>query len=366
MPEEGSRGGAATCEPPFVSELRRLGIEVEEQIYTYANTRVGLSTRAIRVLRTLHRFRKRLRSGGFDVVHLNTSFDTKALLRDCVTVSLLRRNGTKIFLKFHGSDARLLETKNWVWTLMRKRLFSRAEGIGILSSEERGNFLRAGVMDQKLFIVSNVVNGNALADNRDISPSPSETEVPQLLFIGRFIPEKGLSDVILACDMLRERGLKFNLVCLGDGPARRDVEREVARLNLRDYVRFMGYISEEDAAAFYASGTVLVFPTYHCEGFPMTIFNAAAAGLPIITTRIRAAADYLQEPDNCLWAMPQRPKMLAEKIMDLLENSELRLTMSQNNRQLAARFSPESVTRDYLETYRAIVQPNRKSHQTDA
>jgi hypothetical protein len=44
----------------------------------------------------------------------------------------------------------------------------------------------------------------------------------------------------------------------------------------------------------------------------------------------------------------------------------LRLTMSQNNRQLAARFSPESVTRDYLETYRAIVQPNRKSHKTDA
>ena len=46
----------------------------------------------------------------------------------------------------------------------------------------------------------------------------------------------------------------------------------------------------------------------------MVIFNAAAAGLPIITTRIRAAADYLKEPDNCLWVEPRSPDLLAGKI----------------------------------------------------
>jgi glycosyltransferase involved in cell wall biosynthesis len=356
MPEEGSRGGSPTCEPPFVNELRRLGLEVEEQTYTYADTRAGFLKRVARVLRTIHRFRKRLDCGGFDVLHLNTSFDTKALLRDCITLSLIRRNGTKIFLKFHGSDARLLENKNFALSFMRELLFSRAEGIGVLSSEERANFLRAGVLEEKLFLVCNVVNGNASADKRDLTPTLSDTQVPQLLFIGRFIPEKGISDVIRACRLVRERGLKFLLICLGDGPARKDAEREVARLNLRDYVRFTGHISEEEAAAFYASGTVLVFPTYHYEGFPMTIFNAAAAGLPIITTRIRAAADYLREPDNCLWAMPQRPSMLANKIIDMLENPELRTTMKKNNRELAARFSCESVTQNYVETYQTILE----------
>jgi Glycosyltransferase len=358
MPEEGSRGGSSTCEPPFVSELRRLGMEVEEQIYTYADTKARLSKRAVRVLRTLYRFRKRLRSGSFDVVHLNTSFDTKALLRDYITISLIRWNGTKIFVKFHGSDANLLESKNWILTFMRKSLFSRAEGIGVLSSEERANFLRAGVSAEKLFLVCNVVNANTSSRKRHATPI-SATEVPQLLFIGRFIPEKGLADVIRACKLVLDRGVTFKLMCLGDGPARRDAEREVARLDMDDYVQFTGHIPEEKAAAFYASGTVLVFPTYHFEGFPMTIFNAAAAGLPIITTRIRAAADYLQEPDNCLWARPEMPTMLADKIVDLLQNAALRRTMSQNNRRLAARFSRERVALDYVKTYEAIVQADK-------
>lgn len=359
MPEQGSRGGSPSCEPPFVSELRQLGLDVEEHVYTYADTQVRLPTRVIRVLKTLHHLRKKLRSDKFDLLHLNTSFDAKALLRDFITVSLLRRNGTRIFLKFHGSDARLLENRNRFLNFLRKQLFSRAEGIGVLSSEERANFLRGGVLDRKLFLVSNVVNGNARAHDRTGSITNSETQIPHLLFTGRFIPEKGLHDVIWACHLLKRRGLKFVLVCLGDGPARRDAELEVARLGLREHVKFLGHISEEDASVFYANGTVLVFPTYHCEGFPMTIFNAAAAGLPIITTRIRAAADYLQEPDNCLWAVPQRPRMLADKIIDLLENTEMRLTMSRNNTELAARFSREKVTQKYVEIYQTLIEEGR-------
>ena len=354
MPEEGSQGGSVKCEPPFIRELGRLGRQVEEQVYTYADTHVGLAKRIVRVVRTALRFRKRLRSGSFDIVHLNTSFDMKALLRDCFTVYLLKSSGAKIFLKFHGSDARLLKTANPALAFVWRRLLSRVDGVGLLSSEERANFLRAGVSEQKLFVVSNVVD--TLPPNSELPGHTIQTsDIPLLLFIGRLIPEKGIRDVIHACQLLRERNQEFRLVCLGDGRARRDAEREVARLNLQDYVRFVGYIPEEEAAAFYASGTMLLFPTYHDEGFPMVIFNAAAAGLPIITTRIRAAADYLREPDNCLWATERRPDVLADKIIELLKTTELRTRMSCNNKQLAAQFSAEIVTGDHLRVYEQIV-----------
>jgi glycosyltransferase involved in cell wall biosynthesis len=354
MPEDGSRGGSPNCEPPFVRELLRLGVDVQEQTYTYADAAAGFLMRVVRVLRTAHRCRKELRSRRFDVLHLNTSFDKKALIRDFVTLCLIRPKRTKIFLKFHGSDARLLKNKNLAVRFIRKCLFASADGIGVLSSEERANFLRAGVSERKLFVVFNVVNRNTSRSNSRSSP-PFETQVPQLLFIGRFIHEKGITDVIRACKLVRDRGVEFKLICLGDGPARADAEREVGRLNLGDCVEFTGHVHEEEVSEFYAAGTALVFPTYHCEGFPMTIFDAAAAGLPIITTRIRAAADHLQEPDNCLWTRPETPTMLAKKIIDLLRNSSLRRTMSDNNRRLAARFSRETVTRKYLEIYEAIV-----------
>lgn len=351
MPEKGSQGGPAACEPPFIAELRRLGHDVVEEVYAYAEASSGLN-RIARVLRTGRRFQEHLRGGNFDLVHLNTSFDTKALLRDAVIVPRLHSYGAKVFLKFHGSDARLLRTNNPTMVPLRRRLLTHADGIGVLSTEERANFLRVGFPEQRVFVVKNVVARNTAERGTEfLRRWDLPADRPLLLFIGRFIPAKGLLDVIRACSLLRDRGREFLLLCLGDGPARKEAEREVAGLNLRDSVRFFGYIPEVQTPGFYTNSRLLLFPTYHYEGFPMVIFNAAAAGLPIITTRVRAAADYLQEPENCLWVEPRRPDLLAEKIVRILESPTLEAGMRSNNRALGARFTAESVTHEYEKAF---------------
>jgi len=357
MPERGARGGPPACEPPFAAQLRAMGVAVEEEIYAYATTGSGLAGRAARVLRTARCFRERLRRGQFDIVHINTSFDTKALVRDNWVLGRLRGASAKIFLKFHGSDAWLLETRQPILRLLRNGLFERAAGVGVLSSEERANFLRAGVPEEKLFQVSNVVVTNRSEGREEFLRRwnlPGDR--PLLLFIGRFIPAKGLLDTIRACQLLRERGWQFLLLCVGDGPARADAEAEVERLGMSDSVRFFGYVPEERAAGFYAHSTVLVFPTYHYEGFPLSVFHSVAAGLPIVTTRIRAAADYLKEPDNCLWVEREQPAQLAERIAEILHAPELRASMSANNRQLAQRFSAPAVAQEHLEISKRLAR----------
>lgn len=357
MPERGSRGGPAACEPPFIAELRRLGHEVDEDVYAYSETASALPNRIARVLRTGRRFQERVASGNFDLVHINTSFDTRALLRDSAVVPRLHGGKAKIFLKFHGSDADLLKTNNPGLVLARRRLLSHADGFGVLSSEEQENFLLAGIPREKLFVIKNVVATNSRQPRREFRKQMSlPEEVPLLLFIGRFIPAKGLLDVIQACGLLRDRGQQFLLLAIGDGPARVEAENEVARFNLHDHVRFFGYIPEEETADFYANSNMLLFPTYHYEGFPMVIFNAAAAGLPIITTRIRAAANYLKEPDNCLWVEPKSPEVLAGKIKDLLEDAELRMAMGVKNKTLASEFSAAAVTQEYVKAFEQIVK----------
>jgi glycosyltransferase involved in cell wall biosynthesis len=372
MPDRESLGGPAACEPPFVEGLRRLGVEVEEETYVYGDklARTTVWQRVVRVVRVARSLRRRLLSSSFDVLHLNTSFDTKALIRDVVTLLLLPRRRAKIFLKFHGSDARLLETGNPALSLFARVLLKRADAVGLLSTEEQENFTRAGMERQKIFVVKNVLEFEEDDAERDVRDDGREArqvsklasqlnvaeETPLLLFVARFIPAKGLTDCVRACAILRERGFDFRLLCVGDGPARAEAEQEVARLKLEGQVRFFGYVPEAKTREFYSGSTILLFPTYHYEGFPMVVFKSLAAGLPVVTTRIRAAADYLREPDNCLWVEPRNPPMLAEKIARLLEDPTLRASMSANNRTLARSFDAETVSREYLEAYRQLLE----------
>src|SRR5438552_14134859 len=115
MPEPASLGGPAASEPPFVAELRRLGVEVSEETYVYGEQLKGtaFAQRVKRVLRSARRLRQLLSTEEFDVLHLNSSFDARALLRDVATLAIIgRASGAKIFITFHGSNAELLSTRN--------------------------------------------------------------------------------------------------------------------------------------------------------------------------------------------------------------------------------------------------------------
>lgn len=361
MPEAGSVGGVLACEPPFVAALRAQegAPSVEETIYTHNDRRCAATPiqRASRVVRTALRLRRQTHAQRYDIIHLNTSFDFKALLRDFTTLLFLWSQAGAIFLKMHGSEANFLKTKNPLLRLMIKTLLGRVGAIGVLSSEEKGNFMRAGVDAGKIHVVKNAVAEKRFA--HDERPAAAE-QTPRLLFIARFIPSKGLSDVIEACHLVKARGHDFRLLCVGDGPQRVSAEAQVARCDLQTIVSFTGYVPEAETYDFYARSTMLLFPTYHDEGFPMVVFNALAAGLPIITTRIRAAADYLREPENCLWVEAKNPAALAEHIIHLLHRADLRTQMSDANRTLARRFAPDIVAAEYLTIYKHTRSANKQ------
>jgi glycosyltransferase involved in cell wall biosynthesis len=165
-----------------------------------------------------------------------------------------------------------------------------------------------------------------------------------------------LLETIRAVAILRENKIDVVLNCLGDGKVKSEAEDLVEKLDLQDSVHFFGYVSENKVAEFYRNSDLLVFPTFHAEGFPMVIFNALGHGLPIVTTKIRAAADYLSEPENCFWALPSNPENVAEQIVRLYKNRELLQNMSENNHRLAANFTAEKIAPEYLEIYRALLR----------
>jgi glycosyltransferase involved in cell wall biosynthesis len=342
-------GGVYAAEHAFLESLERGGkFRISTIPFGSRPGAKGGVPRLLRLLRDVAGFRRALSRERPSLVHLNSAFNRQTLLRDTLYALVARKSGSRLFIKFHGSDVRVLSSM--AWRRMARRLVGLCAAVGVLSLEEKEHFKAAGCREDRFAIVKNAVDVQRFLGSRGVRRSGN-----RLLFIARLIPPKGLAETIAALRLLTDEGRDLELVCVGDGPQMEEARRLADRLSLSARIRFTGQIPEEETTSWYRSSGMLVFPTYHQEGFPMTLFHAVAAGLPVVTTRIRAAADYLREPDNCLWVEPRNPSNLAEKIAGLLDNPALCASMERNNRRLAASFTPDRITLEYSALYARLL-----------
>lgn len=352
MPSADSWGGPAASEPPFADALERLGHFVHREDYVYGDKDrpTPLLKRFSRVLKTAFRFRKVIANGDFDVVHLNTAFDTKTILRDAASLFIFRTSKEKVVMKLHGSMADEMQNANPLIRRLIRYISKKVDGFGYHTQEELQAFIKLGFDEKKFYPVKNAVTVHLDLPKDHRGAEKESDEIFDLIFVSRFIPAKGLIETIAACEELRNRGVRFRLTCIGDGPTLREAKDEVGRLALGRVVTFTGYIPEDQVTEKFRSSDIFVFPTSHPEGFPNVLFKAVALGLPIVTTKVRAAADYLSEPENCLFCKKD-PISIADRLQELIENKALRESMSASNLEFGDSLTPDVIAAEFEEIY---------------
>lgn len=363
MPSKDSWGGPARCEPPFVAALAK-SADVETSDYVYGDKEKPTPTpeRVRRVLKTAFRFRQLLRRGDFDVIHLNSAFDARTVLRDSISLFIMRPGKAKVFIKLHGSDTKSFRNLPRYRILIRY-LKSKADGFGVLSTEEIEAFRQFGFDESRFFLVKNAITFENPSIFEKPRPKKEEKNVFELLFVARFIETKGLLETIDAVSRLRKTGLRVRLTCVGDGPVRPQAEAEVERLGLKSFVKFTGYVDEAKVEEYIAGSDIFLFPTRHPEGFPIALFKAVAAGLPVVTTRTRAMADYLVDGVNAIFCEP-KAESVADAAEKLIRNSDLRQRIAGANSKLRECFSAESIAGEYLKIYRHLTGGTDNSPQS--
>lgn len=352
MPSKDSWGGPISSEPPFVKALRELGADVTDEVYVYGDKDkpTPLFERFRRVVSTANRFRKVLKSNDFDVIHLNTAFDLKTILRDSYSIWRMKPGRAKIFLKLHGSEAERFTNANFLVRKLIDYLKRRVDGLGVHTREELENFKRLGFDERKFSFVKNAVTIHEDLPDDFVRPQKDSGGRFKLLFVSRFIPAKGLLETIRACAIVRERGFDVELYAVGDGETRAEAESLTKELGLDDAVKFTGYIPESDVTKHFLDADLFVFPTRHPEGFPNVLFKAVAVGLPIVTTPVRAAGHYLEDGVNCLFTS-QDLEDVAAKIIALIEDRKLRAEMSAANVRFGKSLLPVEIAREFLTIY---------------
>ena len=336
-----------------IDAFRKAGAETEACAYGNWGTANGMINSLKLVFQNARDLKKKAAIQKTDIVYLNTAFDHKTLVRDSITMFILKRynRDLKIVLKFHGSESKVVFSKN----ILKKYVLKKASLLLTLSQEERNNFLSIGVPPEKVQVTANVIQKDLYVQDPGFKKGvglSEETNV--LLFVGRFMHEKGILDLVEACKLLKEANVNFCLFCLGNGPLVEEVNSLISKYGLKDNIKLPGHIPESETRRYYANCNVLILPTYHEEGFPMAVFQAVGAGRPVITTKIRAAADYMLENENCLWVEKKNPRQVFEQIFALVNNKALQEKMSVNNLALAEKFTAGKIVSKLLAYFKTI------------
>jgi glycosyltransferase involved in cell wall biosynthesis len=108
--------------------------------------------------------------------------------------------------------------------------------------------------------------------------------------------------MVEAAACLRDRGVDFELVIVGDGPLRGQLERKIDQLDLHRQVRITGFLSNSAVRRELVAARAMVLPSF-AEGLPVVIMEALALGRPVISTYI-AGIPELVEPGTSGWLVP--------------------------------------------------------------
>lgn len=127
-------------------------------------------------------------------------------------------------------------------------------------------------------------------------------DAPRLVCVGRLAEQKGQLVLVQAAARLRDRGVPFELVLVGDGPMRGEVERLIARLDLEGHIRIAGWSDGVGVRREILASRALVLPSC-AEGLPVVLMEALALGRPVIGTYV-AGIPELVRPGIDGWLVP--------------------------------------------------------------
>jgi glycosyltransferase involved in cell wall biosynthesis len=238
---------------------------------------------------------------------------------------------------------------------------------------------------EKIKTVYNGVHHNRFTAVRPDKPKTGGRK-PQLLFVGRVSPEKGIHDLIGAMRILRESypAIHLNIVGgIGSAPKEFMVDlcedplvknltryysegdvgedyyfaclKKMIGDDLKEHVTFVGPVTQDELVHYYRNADILVNPSLS-ESFGMSLVEAMASEKPVIGTRVGGMVNVVAEGETGLLAAPDDAQSLAASIRCLADEPELRKRMGAAGRKrIMELFSWKQVALSALSQYRRVL-----------
>lgn len=178
-----------------------------------------------------------------------------------------------------------------------------------------------------------------------------------ILNTGRLTRQKAQWDIINAAGILRDKGIRGRFLIVGEGELKEDLQSRISAASLGDSVEILGF--REDIVALLQMADLFVLPSLD-EGMPMSLLEAAAVGLPIVTTGVGDIPKLIVDQVTGYVVPAGEPEVLAEAIAaQIADPAQGRKLAEAARKRVEETYSTEAMFARYDNVYASLREMRR-------
>lgn len=264
--------------------------------------------------------------------------------------------GGKLVTTFHGYDVTQYPSVHGS-NVYKRHLFQKGDLFMALSEHMKDRLVALGCRQERLRVHHNGIHSDvfAFAERRK-----SEGEKLRLISVNRLSEKKGLSYAIRAvAELGREHDVEYRIV--GDGELREELETLIRDLGVGDRVHLLGWKDRSEVSRLLYWAHIFLAPSVTAsnldeEGIPTSIMEAAASGLPVLSTFHSGIPELVLHEESGVLVQPRDHSAIKAGLLKLLERADHWAQMgAAGRRHVEQQFDIENLNDRLVDTYQRLV-----------
>lgn len=289
-----------------------------------------------------------------DIIHAHFGYDGWRMYQ------VAKKTNTPLVVSFYGSDVSRLP-KEFDWKRRYRNLARNAQKFIAASNYMKSQLIDLGFPEEDIEVIRFGIDLDKFPFKKRFNPSH------RLMMVGRMVEKKGFRYALQALKMLTEQhNRNIYIDFYGNGPLKKDLQKEAEDLGIHQYVQFMGYVSNSEVRNELQKHSILLAPSVTAEdgdkeGLPNTILEAMASGVPVIATDHAAIPEAVQRNKTGLLVPERDPEAIASALVTLLDEEIDADQIRRNARNLIEeKYSVERLVNTTERLYSQIIKRHEK------
>ncbi|HIJ01803.1 TPA: glycosyltransferase family 4 protein [Candidatus Woesearchaeota archaeon] len=320
--------------------------EYEIRVFNAAKSKTIKSNILFNVINFLYRCSKliiKVLTEKPEIVHVHLTAYKDFLQKD-IFIKIVKLLNKKLIIHIHGGafkDFYEKSSKNKRIKIIKT--LDSADSLIVLS-EIWYNYFKTLCPQQKIYILPNTIDFKLISQYRR-KYSKKNKRIINLLFVGRIEKQKGIFELLNAFSQIEDEKMTLNIM----GPFmnnEKEIMGLIEKLGIYRKVKFLGVIHGNKRLKYFAESDIFILPS-HWEGLPITILEAMASGLPIISTEVGAIPEIVKKENGVLIKVGSVSE-LKKAIIKVRQNTK-RISYYKNNISKIDKYYNEKIFTSKLE-----------------